>query len=120
LIRRVSFRASSVLVDVDTHPDGQDNARKLHCTPHGEFTRPIEHRAGTRNQFRVQHELRKRAQRLDRNRAAVGYAMKQCSGSPMDVIHRHNALFVPVTVTEMSVLVALADLFWPQAMWNVS
>ncbi|MBW1832597.1 MAG: hypothetical protein GQ551_10550 [Myxococcales bacterium] len=46
--------------------------------------------------------------------------MKQCCGSPVDIVHRHNALFIPVTVTEMSVSVALADLFWPQAMWNVS
>jgi hypothetical protein len=46
--------------------------------------------------------------------------MKQRCGSPVDIVHRHNALFIPVTVTEMSVSVALADLFWPQAMWNVS
>ena len=45
--------------------------------------------------------------------------MKQCCGSPVDIVHRHSPLFILVTVTEMSVQVALADLFWPQAMWNI-
>jgi hypothetical protein len=44
--------------------------------------------------------------------------MKQCGGSPMDVGHRHNACFIPVTVTEMSAPLALADVFRPRAMWN--
>jgi len=116
----VSFRASSVLVDVDTCPDRQDNARELDRAPRRELGRSIEHLSAPRDQLRAQHELRKRAHYLERNSAAVGCPMKQCCGSPVDIVHWHNAPFIPVTVTEMSVLVALADLFWPQAMWNVS
>jgi hypothetical protein len=46
--------------------------------------------------------------------------MKQCGGGPADVVHRHNGLFVSVTVTEMSALVAVADLSWRQTMSNIS
>jgi hypothetical protein len=106
------------LLSFSTDPDGQDNARELHCTPHGEFRRPVEHRAGNRNQLRAQHELRKPVQHLDRDLAAVRYPMQQCGGGPMDVGHRHNALFILVTVTEMSASGTLADVSWPRAMWS--
>jgi hypothetical protein len=101
---------------LSTDSDGQDNARELHCTPHREFRRPVEHRTGTRNQLRAQHKVSKPAQHLDRYLAAVGYPMKQCGGSPPDVGHCHIALFIPVTVTEMSAPVTPTDVFWPRAM----
>ncbi|MBW1907718.1 MAG: hypothetical protein JRJ24_21020, partial [Deltaproteobacteria bacterium] len=53
------------------------------------------------NQLRAQHELRKPVRHLDRNFPAVGYPMKQCGRSRMDVGHRHNALFILDTVSRM-------------------
>ncbi len=38
----------------------------------------------------------------------------------MNFTHLRNALFILVTVTEMSVPVALVNLSWPRAMWKVS
>jgi len=116
----MSFRASAVLVDVDTRPDCQDNARELDRAPRREFGWSFEYLSAHLDQLRPQHELRKPAQRHDRNLTAVGYPTQQRGGSPMDVIHLHNAPLIPVTVTEMRVLVALADVFWPQVMWNVT
>ena len=99
--RRVSLGAFPFFLDVNTHPDGQDNARKLRRTPHGKLGWPVEHRTGTRNQLRMQHEVRKPAQHLDRNLTAVGDPMKQSSGGPMDVGHWLDAIFVLDTVSEM-------------------
>ena len=118
VLRRLSLRPFLSLLGLNTHPDGQDNARKLQRTPHGKLRRPVEHRAGTRNQLRVQHELSKLAQHRDWNFAAVGYPMKQRGGSPTDVGHWRKALWIPVTVTEMSPSGTLVDVFWPRAMWS--
>jgi hypothetical protein len=43
--------------------------------------------------------------------AAVRYPMKQRGGSPTDVGHWRKALFIPVTVTEMSPSGTLGDVF---------
>jgi hypothetical protein len=94
-----------------TYPDGQDNAGELQRTPQRELRRLVEHRAGARNQLRVQHELRKLAQHLDRNLAAIGYPMKQCGGSPMDVGHRPDGLFILDTVSEMGRFGTFGGLF---------
>ena len=69
-------------------------------------------------QLRAQRKVRKPAQHLDLNFAAVGYPMKQCGSSPTDVGHCHNPLFIPVTVTETSASGTLADVSWPRAMWS--
>jgi hypothetical protein len=42
--------------------------------------------------------------------------MKQRGRGAMDIVHRHNPIFIPVTVTEMSRLGALPDVFWPRAL----
>ena len=107
-------------IPVDTRPDCQDNARELDRAPRRELGWSFEYVSAHLDQLRPQHGLREPAQRHDRNLTAVRYPMQQRGGSPMDVIHRHNAPFILVTVTEIGALVALADLFWPQAMWNVS
>jgi len=118
----VSLRASSVfvLVDVDTRTDRQDDARELERAPGHELGRCVQYLAAPCNQLGTQHELCEPAQYFDRNLAAIGYSMKQCGGSPMDGGHWHNAIFLPVTATEMSAPVVLADVFWPRAMWNFS
>ena len=110
LLRRLSLRHLLSSLALNTRPDSQDNARKLQRTPHGKLGWPVEHRAGTRNQLRAQHELRKLAQHRDRNFAAVSHPMKQSSGGPMDVGHWLNAIFVLDTVSEMGRFGAFAGL----------
>ena len=66
----------------------------------------------------TQDEVGKAAQRSDRDLATLRYPMKQCGGSPLDVGQCDRSLFIPVTVTEMSPLGALVDVFWPRAVWS--
>jgi hypothetical protein len=53
-------------------------------------------------------------QHRDRDLAAVRYPMKQCGGCAPDVGQSDCSLFMQVTVTEMSRLGALPDVFWPR------
>jgi len=98
--------------------DAQHQAGQLKRAPRGKLGRPVEQFTTHLHQLRAQHELRKPPQHPDRDLAAVRYPIKQCGGGATDIGHCCNALFIPVTVTEMSPSGALPDVFWPRVMWS--
>jgi len=111
LLRRDSLGVFPFFFDVSSRPESQDNARKLDRAPCSELRRRVEHLPATRNQLRAEHELRKPVRHLDRNFPAVGYPMKKRGGSPVDVGHRHDALCILDTVSEMGRFGTFGGLF---------